>query len=102
MYTENKNRKVYNIDFDGTLTYDPQREYPDDPEPEYNMIKAINRLYMAGNIIIIWTARMWKDAPFLVSWLIKYRVPFHGIYCQKGGSDVYLDDKMMSIEEFLK
>ena len=101
-YTENQNRKVFCIDFDHTLTADPKGTYSCDPEPEWNMIKAVRRLYRQGHIIIIWTARMWSDSPKLVSWLIKYQVPFHGVLCQKGGSSHYVDDKMMAIDEFLK
>jgi len=101
-YQENPNRKVFCIDFDHTLTADPKGTYPEDPEPEFNMIKAINRIYRQGNIIIIWTARQWNNAPFLISWLTRYSVPYHGIRMEKGGSDVYLDDKMVSIDEFLK
>ena len=101
-YTKNDKPKVYNIDFDHTLTADDPGTYPDDPAPEYNMIKAIQRIHIQGNIIIIWTARQWNNAPFLASWLTRYSVPYHGLKMEKGGSDVYLDDKMMSIGEFLK
>jgi hypothetical protein len=48
---------------------------------------------MSGHIIIVWTARLWENAPDMVSWLIKHRVPFHGVMMGKGGSDQYLDDK---------
>jgi hypothetical protein len=57
------------------------------------MIATVEKLYMSGNIIIIWTARWWKEASWLVAWLIKNQVPFHGIMMGKGGSDCYVDDK---------
>lgn len=101
-YQENPNRKVFCVDFDGTLTHDPERAYPDDPEPEWKMVEAVRGVYRKGHTVIIWTARMWRDSPRLVSWLIKYQVPFHGVFCQKGGSSNYVDDKMMAIDEFLK
>jgi hypothetical protein len=97
-YKENPNRKVYNIDFDGTLT---DGQYIPEPIPIQSVIDQVEWLYMTGNIIIIWTARQWNEAPFLVGWLTKFSVPFHGIMMGKGGSDVYLDDKMISIKDFM-
>jgi hypothetical protein len=96
-YKENKNRTVFNIDFDGVLT---TGEYTDDPGPDHSLIKAVKNHYMNGHIIIIWTARQWDQAPFLVSWLTKYSVPYHGVVMAKGGSDFYLDDKMITMERF--
>ena len=92
-YQENANRKVFNIDLDHTLTADPKGTYSADPLPHMPMVEKVRELYRAGNIIIIWTARWWDNAPFLVSWLIKNGVPFHGIFMGKGGSDFYIDDK---------
>ncbi len=96
-YKENPNRKVFNIDFDGTLT---NGQYINDPIPELSIIDRVKDLYINGHIIIIWTARFWNQAPFLVSWLTKYSIPFHGIIMAKGGSDFYLDDKMISMDKF--
>ena len=96
-YIENKNRKVFNIDFDGTIT---TGEYTENPGPDHAMIDHIKEIYMSGHIVIIWTARQWDQAPFLISWLIKNSVPFHGVMMGKGGSDYYIDDKMISFEKF--
>ena len=92
-YQENQNRKVFNIDYDHTLTSDPMGTYSEDPPPNPQMVHKVRELYRTGNIIIIWTARWWSNASFLVSWLIKNEVPFHGIFMGKGGSDCYIDDK---------
>ena len=97
-YKENPNRKVYNIDFDGTLT---DGEYISDPRPMKTIINQVESLYRQGNIIIIWTARQWNEAPFLIGWLEKHSVPYHGVMMGKGGSDIYVDDKMMGIGEFM-
>ena len=98
-YKESKNRVVYNIDFDGTIT---TGEYTDNPGANDPVINRVKELYMTGNIIIIWTARLWSEAPFMIAWLIKNSVPFHGIMMGKGGSCCYVDDKAVSIEEFVK
>ena len=99
-YKDNKERKVFNIDFDGTLT--KPGDYSSDPVPDNLMIEKLRRVYFSGHIIIIWTARQWSFASGLVSWLIKHDVPFHGIYMAKGGSNHYVDDKNMSIAMFKK
>lgn len=101
-YTESKQRKVYNIDLDHTLTADPPGIYTEDPLPNIEIIEALNKKYMTGNIIIIWTARWWDNAPFVVSWLIKHGVKFHGIMMGKGGSDCYVDDKAIQLSEFME
>ena len=97
-YTDNKNRKVFNIDFDGTLT---TGEYTENPGANTKIIEKVKELYMSGNIIIIWTARWWDNAPFVISWLIKYSIPFHGVMMGKGGSDTYLDDKAITFKDFI-
>jgi hypothetical protein len=66
------------------------------------MIDTLRALYASGNIIIIWTARNWEFAPETVGWLIKNKIPFHGIVMGKGGSDVYIDDKNQLMETYLE
>ena len=97
IYKDNPNRKVYNIDFDGTLTIGG---YTNDPTPNLDIIKTVKDKYFNGHIIIIWTARWWDFSNLLVSWLIKHNVPFHGVMMGKGGADVYIDDKALSFEDF--
>jgi hydroxymethylpyrimidine pyrophosphatase-like HAD family hydrolase len=94
-YKENPNRKVFNIDFDGTLTTKKGK-------PCSLTIGRIKELYYNGHIIIIWTARPWSESNFLVGWLMTNDVPFHGVMMGKGGSDHYLDDKMMPYDTFFE
>lgn len=93
---ENKKREVYNIDVDGVLT-NGEKFWEEEPTPNQDMIEYVRNLYQSGNTIIIWSARAWELAPETVSWLIKHRVPFHGIYLAKGGSDHYIDDKNLIV-----
>lgn len=97
-YTVNPQRKVYNIDFDNTLT---TGEYTDVPGMNLEMVLKVRRLYIEGNIIIIWSARLWEYAPKLASWLIFHEVPYHGIILGKGGADYYIDDKAINSNDFL-
>ena len=96
----NGKRKVYNIDLDGILT-NGEFFWEKEPTPNVLAIEKVRCLYRSGNTIIIWTARAWEMAPETVGWLIKNRVPFHGVYMSKGGSDCYVDDKNKSLADFL-
>ena len=98
-FAENGKRRVYNIDLDGTLT-NGEPFWEKEPTPSEPAIRQLRALYQSGNIIIIWTARQWEHAPETVGWLIKHKIPFHGIYMAKGGSDCYVDDKAISLREF--
>jgi len=94
-FNERGARKVYSIDIDGTLT-NGEPFWEQEPTPNVKNIEKVRELYRNGNIIIIHTARQWWTAPETVAWLIKNKVPFHGIYMAKGASDVYIDDKCKS------
>lgn len=99
-FNENPNRKVINIDVDGTLT-NGEKFWEVEPSPNLETISLTRALYKKGNIIIIHTARQWECAPETIAWLIKYRVPFHGIYMAKGGADMYVDDKLVMLRDLL-
>jgi len=100
-FDENGKRKLYAIDLDGTLTAGGPPFWDGEPLPNIDMINVVREIYQSGNIVIIWTARQWEYAPLTVGWLIKHRVPFHGIQMAKGGADVYVDDKAFLPEHFL-
>jgi len=94
IFNETDKRKVYNFDVDGVLT-NGESYWLSDPTPNMLNIKYLKELYSSGNIIIIHTARTWEYANETVSWLIKHKIPFHGIMMQKGAADYYIDDKML-------
>jgi len=96
-----KDRKVYNVDLDGTLTYN---EPWWDVTPKVNPIMRdyIRDLLHNGHIIIIWTARPWNFANETVGWLIANKIQFHGLMMGKGGADYYIDDKAINALELTK
>ena len=96
-YVENKNKTVYNIDLDGTLTNNTVYELSS-VIPE--RVELVRDLYYSGNIVIIWTARQWSEAPKVIGFLETHSIPYHGLKMSKGGSDVYVDDKCYSPELF--
>lgn len=85
---------VINVDFDGTLTKGKYHEWDDEePEPRPEMVEWVRGKYYQGFVIIIWTARPWSAAQSIAAWLTKHGVPYYGIRCEKGASDMYVDDK---------
>ena len=88
-------RLVLNVDVDGTLT-NGELFWKETPTPNKKVVNYVRRLYYTGKyVIIIWSARRWADTNKTVAWLIENDIPFHGIYMQKGATDLYIDDKAM-------
>ena len=95
---------VLNVDFDETLTAEPPRDWTPGaewPAPDEEMIRAVTRAWKDGHTIIVWSARRWVEAPYMVAWLTWHQVPFHAIRLEKGASDGYVDDKAIPIGSFL-
>lgn len=92
------------IDIDGTLTKDCCWT-PEDclkAEPRQEVIDKVNEIYLR-HFIVIYTARRDELIPATIKWLRKHEIMFHAISNNKIPTDVgYVDDKSISIEEFLK
>lgn len=98
---KNPANKLIAVDLDGTLC---EGEFwgEGDPVPKQPMIDTITALYHKGAHIIIYTARQPKYYAETHAWLLKSRVPFHGIVMQmKPGADIYIDDKALNVEDVL-
>lgn len=95
--------EMVNIDFDKTLTCPSNDEWNEahKAEPNSEMVEAVQEAYFSGTKIIVWTARQWSEAPQVAGWLQAHEVPFHGLQCGKGGSDLYVDDKAVTPKEFI-
>lgn len=82
------------VDFDGTLTVDDVEYWNGEvPEPNEDVIEFVRQRYYAGWTVIVWTARPWSQANVIAARLTEWEVPYHGIRCEKGSGDVYVDDK---------
>lgn len=90
------------VDFDKTLTEPEQDEWRPafEQDPRQDVIEAVEEAYKNGKKVIIWTARQWTEAPQVAGWLTAHEVPHHGLKCEKGGADLYVDDKAITPEEF--
>ena len=94
---------LYAVDFDKTLTEPDQNEWQPahKREPNEEVIEAVREKYHEGNHVVVWTARKWHEASKVAGWLTIHEVPNHGLRCDKGGADVYIDDKTVTPEEFV-
>jgi len=89
-------KEVKNIDLDGVLS-----EGYDLEAPIWENIEKVRRLhYDHGHTIIIWTARLWWEAPKIAAFLEEHQIPYHGIKCNKGGSNEYVDDRATNVKDW--
>ncbi len=96
--------KVICVDIDGTLTKEVCwcPEMCLNAEPRQDVINKVNSL---GHEywVILYTARADELIPATLKWLRKHSVRYHAISNNKIPTDVgYVDDKSLSIEQFLK
>ncbi len=94
--------KVILVDMDGTLSQGVSWTPADckKAKPIEKMIKKVNQVYLT-NFIIIYTARRDELIPATLEWLRRNNVRYHAISNLKCGAEIYIDDKMMSIDDFL-
>lgn len=101
------------VDFDQTLSIGDY-EYPNCGEPNIQLINKLISLRKQGNEIILWTCRMDGPLQEAVDWCKIYGLEFDTVNehlqrlkdefkndTRKIYADVYIDDKNMSINEFM-
>jgi hypothetical protein len=90
------------VDFDNTLTTGDVEYWNDErPEPDEDVVDAVNECYYAGATVIVWTARPWSEAGRIAAHLTEWGVRWHGLHCEKGSGDVYIDDKAIRPTELI-
>ena len=93
------------FDVDGTLCSDTDGDYPS-AVPKPDVIAKINKLYDAGNTIILFTGRGattgldWHELTEaqMKAWNVKH----HRLIMGKPGGDVYVDDKCIHVSDFIQ
>jgi hypothetical protein len=68
-------------------------------EPKADAIETINKLYDAGNTIIIYSARTWVEYEMTVDWLNRYGVKYHQLFMGKPIGDVWIDDRAINCND---
>lgn len=99
------------VDIDDTISFTHDRDFVNS-EPNQPVIDKINELYAKGWRIILFTARGAKSCKTLEQreekyravteeWLRKHNVNYTKLVFGKMNADYYVDDKAMSIDEFI-
>lgn len=103
---------TYVIDLDDTICFTKNRDF-EHSKPNMPVINKMNQLYEQGFKIVIFTARGAKSCKTIEERETKYRaltekwlknnnVKYNELVFGKMNADYYIDDKNMSIEEFIK
>lgn len=101
----------YIIDIDGVISkklkwsvgdsYIRAKETFSSIESNVEVINKINDLHDKGHTIILHTSRIWHDYDVTSEWLDKNGVKYNTLVMAKPLGDYYIDDKNMSIKDFL-
>ena len=92
---------LVSVDLDGTLTVG-EWWGKGDPEPRKDIISLVNKMYLDGHHIIIFTARKEEWRSQTVEWLSRNSVWYHALNMGKMGADIYIDDKSIRPDEIQK
>lgn len=94
------------VDFDGTITQGEAKYWGDGLEaieqPREDVVEWVRSQYYAGVHVVVWTARPWDQASRVAARLTEWGVPYHGIRCEKGGADGYVDDKAVHVDDVVE
>lgn len=87
-------RRRIAVDIDSTLTQGPTRWWNGDfgdPHPE--ALAWVERQYIGGHTILLYTARPERVRAGTEAWLDRHNVRYHALVMNKLSADVYVDDK---------
>ena len=109
--SDNTKYNTFVIDIDDTICYTTNRDF-ENSIPNKEVKNKINELYDKGWKIILYTARGAKSCNTVeeriqkyenvtTKWLAKNDVKYTELVFGKMNADYYVDDKNMSIEEFI-
>ena len=87
------------IDMDGTICTEMRQFSRCLAEPKADAVDVINKLYDAGNIIIIYSARTWVEYEMTVDWLKRHGVKYHQLFMGKPIGDVWIDDRAITAKD---
>ena len=97
--------KTFCVDIDGTLCSTTKDQKYHEAKPFVHMIDRINKLYDAGHTIKLLTARgmgSGKNFEEITKKQIKeWGVKHHSLEFGKPSADYYLDDKALTIDDFI-
>lgn len=99
-------KKRFVFDIDGVIAQLEERNHYEIAEPNIPMIHVINKLFDAGNEIILLTARGYVSG---IDWrqttedqLNRWGLRYHELHFGKPNADYYIDDKMLDMRILLE
>lgn len=92
----------YVFDLDGTICEERPVFEKSMAKPSYDVIKSINALHDNGRFIIIYTARGWPEYAMTERWLKDQNIKYDLLMCGKPVYDVWVDDRAININDYLK
>ena len=109
--SDNTQYKTFVIDIDDTICFTNNRDF-ENSTPNTKVIDKINELYNKGWKIVLFTARGAKSCKTIeekvlkywdvtTKWLEKNNVLYNELIFGKMNADYYVDDKNISINEFI-
>jgi len=84
------------IDLDGTICTEEKTYSRSLAKPIEGAIETINKLYDAGNIIIVYSARTWMEYEMTTNWLNINEIKYHQLILGKPIGDVWIDDRAIN------
>lgn len=87
------------IDLDGTICTEERQFSRCLAKPKEGAVEAVNGLYDAGHIIIIYTARTWAEYEMTVNWLKENGVKYNQLFMGKPVGDVWIDDRAITCND---
>lgn len=109
---QNNSKTIIAVDFDGTLV--ETVEYPNIVKLRFNMFDKCIELIKKGYCLVLWTCRCGEDLEKALKTCVALGLNFEwvnenpdwaikqwGNDCRKIGATYYIDDKNLSIGEFL-
>lgn len=94
-------QNTYVFDLDGTIAREHHLDYVR-KLPNRELIAIMKELSARGKRIVIHTSRMDFDVDLTLDWLRFYQVPFDNIVFNKPIGCVYVDDRAMLPDDFLR
>lgn len=104
--TEKEYKKIYAVDFDGTIA---ETKFPEIIAPIWSMVQKCKKIKKDGDILILWTCRCGKDLEDAIDYCAKLGIKFDyinenvpenvekfGNDCRKIFAHEYIDDKSWS------
>jgi hypothetical protein len=107
-----EDKKIFAVDFDGVLVQD---EFPRIGPAREEVVEAVRSLKAQGHYLVLWTSRRDERLEEARAWCesqnlefdsynsgVEHNIKEYGGDTRKIHADWYIDDKNMSIEDFIK